>query len=489
MNEFEKESAHILFLSEERPASKEYDASLNKNKKIKNKLKKVKIILFYFLDILSIILSIILIQKGKEFLGIITIIINIIKLIFIPCVSTAGYNPFDWITPLIKIGIDFLIGIMVVIFFIYFLIFLFQQKKKLIFICLSELIIFIIELFLKKILNKIYDCIYGKKLDNLYQNREDEINKIENDIENLTKKYFDEKKIVIEDKNYDSKITSIIYIDIIESLFCICDREVVCFKYPKFYRIYEYEKFFDIDFIHYQKNKKLLFASNKSSTYICKFISNNIILVTKLDISIKMLLNISENKNIFLQSNGLCSCLDKKYKNIKNICEEAEYIQISPNKDIFIISTMEKLIIKDAKSFKELKIINKVEKYPSKIFFLDKNHFIYSTEGYLHLIDIKDFSTLFEFENPEYNMEFLKIKNTNYFILCNLSHGDCINHPIIYEYTNIKIKKIGQIYFPLIDIFSGFCLENHIFLGQHNIIQIFKIKKNFFYDKIDILSN
>ena len=134
MNEFEKESAHILSLSEERPASKEYDASLNKNKKIKNKLKKVKIILFYFLDILSIILSIILIQKGKEFLGIITIIINIIKLIFIPCVSTAGYNPFDWITPLIKIGIDFLIGIMVVIFFIYFLIFLFQQKKKLIFI-------------------------------------------------------------------------------------------------------------------------------------------------------------------------------------------------------------------------------------------------------------------------------------------------------------------------------------------------------------------
>ena len=301
MNEFEKESAQLLLLSEDRPAKKEYYAISNISEKIENKLKKVKIMLFYFLDILSILLSIILITKEKLFLGIIIIIINIIEFILIYWVSTSKYNPFDWFTPLMHHVIYCLIGIMLIIFFIYFLIFLFKEKKSLIFICLSQLIILIIELFLKKILDKIYDCISGKKMNNLYQNYEDENIKIQNDFENLTKKYFDEKVIDIEDKFQDSKITSIIYIDIIESLFCICNREIVCFQYPKFNRIYEYEKFFKvyIDFIVYQLNKKLLFASNKISTYICKFVNNYIMLVTKLDISIKMLVNIPWNKLLF----------------------------------------------------------------------------------------------------------------------------------------------------------------------------------------------
>ena len=285
------------------------------------------------------------------------------------------------------------------------------------------------------------------------------------------------KKIVIEEKDDRTKITSIIYIDIIESLFCICDREVVCFKYPKFYRIYEYEKFFDvyIDFIHYQKNKKLLFASNKKSTYICKFVNNCIMLVTKLDISIKMLVNAPYNKIIILQTNGLCSCLDKKYQNIEYLCKEAENIQISPNKDILIISKNDKLIIKDVKSFKELKIIKKTENFNSKIYFLDKKHFIYSTfiypnEGYLHLIDIKDYSNLFEFKYHGNDMEFLKLGNTNYFILCNLTKDNYIKHPIICEYKNNTIKEIGKIYFFVIDIFSAFFLENQIFLGLHAAI-------------------
>ena len=136
---------------------------------------------------------------------------------------------------------------------------------------------------MKIILYKINYYIHGKKLDNKYHNYKDEVNKIVNDFKNLTKKYFDEKEIVIEEKYDNSKITSIIYIDIIESLFCICDREVVCFKYSKFNRIYEYENFFRnyIDFIYYQKNSKLLFSSNKKSTYICKFVNNTIMLVTK----------------------------------------------------------------------------------------------------------------------------------------------------------------------------------------------------------------
>ena len=491
MDEFEKESAPLLSLSENRPAEKEYYASRNKIKKIENKLKKVKIILFCFLDILSIILSIFLITKEKVGLGIIIIIINIIELILILCVSTSKYNPFDVVTPLMHKGIYCLIGTMLIIFSIFFLIFLLQEKNSLIFICLSQLIIFIIELFLKKILDKIYYYIYGKKLDNLYQNYKDENNKIQSDFKNLTKKYFDEKVIDIEEKGDNSKITSIIYIDIIESLFCICDREIFCFKYPEFYRIYEYEKFFEvyIDFIHYQKNKKLLFASNKKSTYICKFVNNCIMLVTKLDISIKMLVNAPYNKIIVLQSNGLCSCLDKKYRNIEYLCKDAENIQISPNKDILIISKNDKLIIKDVKTFKELKIIRKTENCNSKIYFLDKNHFIYSTKGYLHLIDIKDFSNLFEFKYHGYNMEFLKIGNTNYFILCNLSEDNYIKHPIICEYKNNTIKEIGKIYFFVLDIFSAFCLENQIFLGLHGAITSFKIKKHFFYDKIDILSN
>ena len=232
MNEFEKESAQLLLLSEDRPAKKEYYAISNISEKIENKLKKVKIMLFYFLDILSILLSIILITKEKLFLGIIIIIINIIEFILIYWVSTSKYNPFDWFTPLMHRVIYCLIGIMLIIFFIYFLIFLFKEKKSLIFICLSQLIILIIELFLKKILDKIYDCISGKKMNNLYQNYEDENIKIQNDFEKLTKKYFDEKVIDIEDKFQDSKITSIIYIDIIESLFCICNREIVCFNIP-----------------------------------------------------------------------------------------------------------------------------------------------------------------------------------------------------------------------------------------------------------------
>ena len=491
MDEFEEESAQLLSLSENRQAGKEYYEFRNKILNIRNKLKKVKIILFCFLGILSIILSIIFITKKKVSLGIIIIIINIIELILILWVSTSEYNPFDGITPLMHKGIYCLIGTMLVIFSIFFLIFLLEGKKSLIFISLSQLIIFIIELFLKKILDKIYDCIYGKKMDNLYQNYEDENSKIENDFKNLTKKYFDEKKIDIEEKGDNSKVTSIIYIDIIESLFCICDREVVCFKYPEFYRIYEYEKFFEvyIDIILYLKNKKLLFASNKHSTYICSFVNNCIMLVTKLDISIKMLVNAPYNKIIVLQFNGLCSCLDKKYQNIEYLCKEAENIQISPNKDILIISKLEKLIIKDAKSFKELKIIQKKQNCISKIYFLDKTHFIYSTEGYLHLIDIKDFSNLFEFKYHGYNMEFLKLGNTNYFILCNLTEDNYIKHPIICEYKNNYIKEIGKIYFFVLDIFSASCLKNQIFLGRHGAITSFKIKKHLFYGRIDILSN
>ena len=84
-----------------------------------------------------------------------------------------------------------------------------------------------------------------------------------------------------------------------------------------------------------------------------------------------------------------------------------------------------------------MKIIGKIKNCNSKIFFVDINNFIYSTIDYLHLIDIRDFSTtLFECKYHHYKIECLKIGYTNYFILCNLSQDNYIKHPIIYEYIN-----------------------------------------------------
>lgn len=503
MNNFERENEQISLLAKNRPALKEYDNYYDKKVLLTKKiLTNILRIVYTFIYIISIVSSIYLIKKGKIFLGVITIIIHTFFIIFISALIFELYKSdslgFALLNKLYNEYLNLFLTIFSFYFLIYIFIYSFQQKKSLTVIYILQFITLIFErvgIFngIINLLDKIKDCIYGKKLDELYNKKENEKMKIKNDFINLTKKYFDIEKIVIENKEDNSEITSILYIDIIDCLFCICDREIICFKYPTFHRIYHYEDYFKsyIDYIYYQKSRKYLIASNREAIYISKLSNNDeIMLISKINLSIKMMLEIPNNKYIILQSNGLCSCINKAYKIIEDFYEKAKFIQISPNKKLFTIIIDDYLIIKDTRTFNNYYMKYNNKYYSSNVYFLDNDYFIYSINNeYLELFNIKDCSIILKFECNFYIKDILKLENSNYFILCNTSCDNTYKHPIICEFRNNEIKEIGKIYYDSIELYSCCCFKNNIFLGNNYTITLFRIKKELFDDKIDILSN
>ena len=485
MELFVKDSEQLILKNQKKKLAKKlYMNYFNQQEKYNTKLNTIYKDLFIPLNIISIILSIRLISKRIFFAPIIIIIISIIKLIVYkyylfnnlgreadPDLGNYGFDVGPFLIYLIILGIK-------IIIYIYYFICLFTKNKDSKIDFIFQFIIYTFELFFVCIKNIIFDCIYGEKISNYYQNYLNEKAKSKINFENLTKKYFKKEEIKIEEVSYKySPITSIIYIDIIESLFCICNREIICFNYPTFIRIYKFETIFEgkkIDFIHYQQSTQKLFISNQEKTEVFTFSNNTIIFNTKINESFHMLLDVSKQKIIVLNQNSLCSCLDYKYNIINTCSKNATFIQICPDKDKFIISTPLELILKDVQNFQIINRFHKNPIYDSYIYFLDENNFICSMNKNLKILNIQNFEIISTIElKYEYkNIKLLKIGNTNYFVLCLLNS---YMNPLIFEYTDNKLKKIGKI-INGDEIFSAFCLGEKIFFGLIDTIYSYENK-------------